>query len=380
MKILLFFSLLATVPSPASAQNDPQPADADAVARALQSLEGYIIGVGMVLEEKDGSIRAVGVPEGGPADRAGIRPDWEIARINSISTKGMALADAMKLLRGEAGSEVRIEAIPPAGQPRQLTLTREKILLSPMETRRLDGGILWLRPNFFDRMTPGEILSFLQENEAAKGAIIDLRKESYGATDPMAEVLGMFLPADSVLWFTRETNGNTWEWKRGAATPNRLPFVLLVGPATSHSGELFASALQRNGRARVIGAPTAGIPKQMRDVVKGDAGNQTFRNRGTHLLERDDRITNVTPDILLPDPADDDVCLTKALAVLTGNATPPKPLPWTSTDGRTIQAVFVRLENDAVVVLKDGKESTIPFARLSPASIEQAKRLNAAQN
>ena len=47
-------------------------------------------------------------------------------------------------------------------------------------------------------------------------------------------------------------------------------------------------------------------------------------------------------------------------------------LPWTNTDGKTIQAEFVRLDSDAVVIRKDSKEFSIPLAKLSPASRKQA--------
>ncbi len=55
---------------------------------------------------------------------------------------------------------------------------------------------------------------------------------------------------------------------------------------------------------------------------------------------------------------------------------PPPLHGWTDRQGRSIQAVFLRLEGDSVVIRKsDGKEFNIPFSQLSPASIEQARKL-----
>ena len=48
---------------------------------------------------------------------------------------------------------------------------------------------------------------------------------------------------------------------------------------------------------------------------------------------------------------------------------------WTSSDGRVIQAKFVRMEANAVVIEKDGKEFTLPFSKLNEASVSQAKLL-----
>ncbi|MBL9113438.1 MAG: hypothetical protein JNJ83_00410 [Verrucomicrobiaceae bacterium] len=50
---------------------------------------------------------------------------------------------------------------------------------------------------------------------------------------------------------------------------------------------------------------------------------------------------------------------------------------WTASDGRVIEAKFVRLEGESVVIEKDGKTFAVPFSRLAPASVEQAKKLAA---
>ena len=54
---------------------------------------------------------------------------------------------------------------------------------------------------------------------------------------------------------------------------------------------------------------------------------------------------------------------------------PPPPLPWTSSEGKTIQAEFVRLQGESVVVRKDGKELPIPLTKLSLESRNQARKM-----
>jgi hypothetical protein len=76
-----------------------------------------------------------------------------------------------------------------------------------------------------------------------------------------------------------------------------------------------------------------------------------------------------------------ELALEAALAVAAGKLFPhpgsldPPVLPWTSSDNRTIEALFVRLENETLVIKKDGKESSIPLSKLAPASAEQARKL-----
>jgi hypothetical protein len=57
---------------------------------------------------------------------------------------------------------------------------------------------------------------------------------------------------------------------------------------------------------------------------------------------------------------------------LQSSAVPGGSLPWTNTDGITIQAEFVRLDGQSVVIRKDGKEFTLRLAQLSTKSRQQA--------
>lgn len=65
-----------------------------------------------------------------------------------------------------------------------------------------------------------------------------------------------------------------------------------------------------------------------------------------------------------------------AISLLTGLAS-AAPLPWTNTEGKTIQAEFVRLDGESVVIRMNGKDLPIPLAKLSLASRNQARELGA---
>lgn len=79
------------------------------------------------------------------------------------------------------------------------------------------------------------------------------------------------------------------------------------------------------------------------------------------------RIQQMKPKAILP--------LLLLSASLTGAA---ETQTWTASDGRVIQAKFVRYEPDAVVIEKDGLAYTVPLRNLSPASMLQARKLGEA--
>ena len=65
----------------------------------------------------------------------------------------------------------------------------------------------------------------------------------------------------------------------------------------------------------------------------------------------------------------------------SGNAKPPSgttslpALSWTSKDGRVIEAKFIKLDGESVVIEKEGKLFTVPFSNLEAWSVMQAKQL-----
>lgn len=83
-------------------------------------------GIGAELEATNGVIRLKRIIAASPAERAGLKVGWEIPRINGISTVGMSVKDAVKLVRGDIGTELKLEVRTPDGTNRQISLIREK--------------------------------------------------------------------------------------------------------------------------------------------------------------------------------------------------------------------------------------------------------------
>jgi carboxyl-terminal processing protease len=91
----------------------------------------HIVGVGMELSKgsENGPPKIKGVVSAGPAAQAGIEPGWILLSINGTNTAGRSMSECVSLVRGEAGTTVRLELADPAhGRTNKVTLTREKIL------------------------------------------------------------------------------------------------------------------------------------------------------------------------------------------------------------------------------------------------------------
>jgi hypothetical protein len=119
---LLFFSNSPAVVSPA-----PVRPVAPAIVPPAQERE-EIVGIGVILRVVNGSVRIQGVVANSPAAEAGLDGHFVIRKIDDALADGMPLKDCVDLLRGPAGSRVRLEVFDQdANETRVVELMRRKL-------------------------------------------------------------------------------------------------------------------------------------------------------------------------------------------------------------------------------------------------------------
>jgi C-terminal peptidase prc len=304
------------------AQTAGQKSTTESAAQAAErhvAVEGSIGGIGAKLAKTNGVLTVERVVPSSPTEEASLAAGWQINSINGIPTSSMELNNATKLLRGTIGTEVRLEVTSPSNEHRQVTLVRRKILLAPVQSRLLDGGLLLMRLTSLDNETPGQLRALLAKYSDTKGIVLDLR-ENVGVSSRAAiqEVLELFLPKGSILWFFRDANGRVSEVKSSASGQATLPLVVLTSHQTSFP-EVVASALQQNGRAKVVGQPTPGWMNMNSVENHTQNADGSSRVQMGHLqFSRDGLRTNVIPDKVLAAGATDEEFLQAAREMLAG--------------------------------------------------------------
>jgi carboxyl-terminal processing protease len=186
------------------------------------------------------------------------------------------------LLRGPAGSRVRLTVRTGAAPPRDVSLTRGYLRARLRTVTRPDGAIgddfVYIAlPSFgsdaaalaFERMLPAI--------RTAKGLILDVRQNGGGSTAVGNRILSWLTdkPLPGSHWRTREYRpafrawGRAEGWHRGKhedvvpqSEPWLGPVVVLTGPATFSAAEDFLVVLKASGRARLVGEATAGSTGQ----------------------------------------------------------------------------------------------------------------------
>ncbi len=230
-------------------------------------------GVGLTVALREGVLTLVTVREDGPAGRAGVLAGDQIVRIDEVLTDSVGVAEAMQLLEGKAGEEVRLTLRRPGTrQFLEFRLAREAITESSVHDSMLltpklagEAKVGYVRLSQFTQSTARDLTAALDELEKAglQALVLDLRNNPGGLLDSAVAVCGEFLPEGTVVVTTegRLAAQNPPPYRtpaRDGRPPRRFPVAVLINHASASASEIVAGALQDLKRALVVGTTSFG--------------------------------------------------------------------------------------------------------------------------
>ena len=233
--------------------------------RALnEQTTGNYGGLGIQIEVRDGWITVVAPLPETPAERAGIQSGDQIIALDARSTEGWKQDQAVKELRGPAGSpvELRVRRVG-IEQPLTFKLTRATIHVRSVQvSMMLDDKVGYVLLTTVSETSAPELTQAITElaKQGMKSLILDLRSNPGGVLDQGVAVSELFLDPGQEVVETRGRAPNitrTYRDARAQQWPN-LPIVVLVNGFSASAAEIIAGALQDHDRAVVVGTPTFG--------------------------------------------------------------------------------------------------------------------------
>ncbi|MAG59605.1 peptidase S41 [Candidatus Woesebacteria bacterium] len=241
----------------------------DEQKRTKEDLGGQFEGVGIQIGFKGSQLAVISPLDGTPAKEAGVEGGDFIIGIKDknkdieMGTGGMSLPDAVKIIRGPAGTPV-ILVVTREGvdQPFEIEIVRSKIDV-PSIILSFEGAsneIAHLKLLRFGDQTNGEWDSavFDIKNKKSKGVVLDLRNNPGGYLNGAVFVASEFVKR-GVSVIQEDGKGNRQEFKlSGAARLGDIPLVVLVNGGSASASEIVAGALKDHSRAKVVGETTFG--------------------------------------------------------------------------------------------------------------------------
>lgn len=226
---------------------------------------GEFGGLGIEVGMENGFVKVIAPIDDTPAQRAGLQAGDVIIRIDDKPVKGMSLSEAVNLMRGKPGTEIRLTVLRSGdGQPFSVTLERAVIHVASVKSRTLEPGFGYLRISNFQARTTEDVLAAIgklkEENaEGLRGLVLDLRNNPGGVLNAAVGVSDAFITDGLIVY----TQGRVPDSKlQFSAGPDDVlagaPLVVLVNQGSASASEIVAGALQDHKRALIMGAKTFG--------------------------------------------------------------------------------------------------------------------------
>ena len=267
---------------------------------------GSFSGIGIEITINDDMLTVVSPIEDTPAFKAGIQAGDRIIKIEGESTREMSLAEAVKKLRGQKGSEVAI-SIHREGWAdlQEFIIIRDVIPIHSVRSSVLEPGYGYIRITNFQRNTAQDLqnsLDGLVKEGTRKGLVLDLRNNPGGLLDSSIKIVDIFLDEGIIVSTKGRIKDQNMEFSAHSGGPEyNFPIVILINGGTASASEIVAGALQDHKRALILGTQSFGKGSVQTIIPMADGAGlrlttaRYYTPSGTSI-----QATGITPDVLVP--------------------------------------------------------------------------------
>ena len=292
----------------------------------LQSdTEGHFGGLGIVIAMKDNFVTVIAPMEDTPGYKAGILPGDRIVKIDGKSAENLSLQDAVKLLRGDPGTDVTVTLLrPSSGQTKDYKLTRA--IISVDMVKDINGKkefplgpdkIGYVRLIQFGEKTSDDLEAAVKKLKAQgmQALILDLRWNPGGLLDQAVDVCEKFLPRNQLVVSTEGRNPGQNSVRRATGHGDELvsregspmPVIVLVNSFSASASEIVAGCLQDLHRAIILGEKTFG-KGSVQSIIPLDDGSALRLTTAKYYTPSHKVIheVGITPNVIVPVTDDED--------------------------------------------------------------------------
>ncbi len=240
---------------------------------------GKVIGIGAIIQEKKGNLYLGALSIGAPAWKSKQLSEGDrILKVKPLPNKeavnvvGMLSDEAVRLIRGEKGTQVTLTVEKKDKTIREVTMIREEVAMEDTYAKSIiintpsgkKYGFINL-PSFnaeFDKSDNGRNASDDIKNELIKlkaqnvhGIILDLRNNGGGSLTEVGDIMGLFMNAGPYVQ-VKDGSGKIQTLRNKTNSPIWTgPLLIMQNELSASASEILAGAMQDYGRAVVIGSP-----------------------------------------------------------------------------------------------------------------------------
>jgi carboxyl-terminal processing protease len=298
-----------------------------------EQLSGEFFGIGASLQYDEGNIKINSLLTGSPAWKSGqIEVGDVIMKVaqgneQPVELTGFVVEDAVKLIRGRKGTEVRLTLKKNDGTLKNISLIREKIVQDETFARSAvvqEGtskiGYIFLPEfyaNFNDPNGSRSAVDVAKEviklkNAKVEGIVIDLRNNGGGSLYDVVQMAGLFIEDGPIVQVKDRENKPTIMRDKDGSILYDGPLAVLVNEFSASASEIFAAAIQDYGRGVVIGSTSTygkgtvqrsiGLDPENFMSTNSDLGSLKLTLQKFYRINGGStQLKGVIPDIVIPD-------------------------------------------------------------------------------
>ncbi len=276
-------------------------------------MSGKFEGIGAEIGIRDEVLTVIAPLEDTPAQKSGLKAGDKVYAINSESTSGISIDEAVRKIRGKEGTEVVLTIYSPAlDETKDISITRGVIVLKSIKTKDVsssdseNSGVASNDDFFLVKITNfnGDTLKLFNETvrdiliKNPKGIILDLRNNPGGYLDTAIEIASEWVEEGVILSERYSEEEKNDYLTRGRARLKDYPTVVLVNEGSASASEIVAGALRDHGVAKLIGKKTFG-KGSVQAVKEFDDGSSIKITVAEWLTPNGDCINDegISPDI-----------------------------------------------------------------------------------
>ena len=272
--------------------------------------KGKFGGLGIEVGMESGVIKVISPIDNTPASKAGLKAGDYIVKINDVQVQGKTLMDAVNLMRGPVGSNIKI-TVRRRGIKKALifNITREIIQVQSVKSELIDDSIGYIRLTSFNENSSKQVkqkINKLNKDRNLTGYILDLRNNPGGLLSQAIKISDFFLEdGEIVSTKSRKISENRkWFAKKGDITKGKT-VIVLINYGSASASEIVAGALKDHKRAIILGENSYGkgsvqsiIPLKNRGAIRLTIAKY-YLPSGKSISD-----VGVTPDIELEESED----------------------------------------------------------------------------
>ena len=226
---------------------------------------GRFGGIGIEITMEDGFVKVITPIDDTPAQRVGIKSGDLVIEVQDVSLKDKSLNDAVKLMRGEPGTKVKVKIIrEKEKQPLDFEITRQIIVSKGIKIDTFNGEIGYIRLSNFQSNSTVSVRNAIYElrkkiGNTMSALILDLRNNPGGVLGAAVGISDLFLRSGKIVYTKGRTNNSDIEYVANSEDIlDGLPLYVLINGGSASASEIVAGALQDHERAKIYGEKSFG--------------------------------------------------------------------------------------------------------------------------